>query len=195
MSTDKRLVAAAAALLDAGGEDAVTLRAVAQASGVSHNAPYKHFESRNALLAAVAMADFAKLRDGFRKVRGSTRSPTAKLMKGLHVMLDFSYKHRARYSILFNNPNIAAATGELKQTAGGAFQEFVGIVEACQAAGALPDAPGTTVASLLFATMQGLISIESNGGMHAEKGLHGVEESLKSWIELIAPKSVRPSGK
>ena len=61
MKTDQRLIAAAASLLDSGGEAAVTLRAVALAVGVSHNAPYKHFEDRNALLAAVAIQDFIML--------------------------------------------------------------------------------------------------------------------------------------
>ena len=187
MSTDKRLIAAATALLDSGGEDAVTLRAVAQASGVSHNAPYKHFENRDALLAAVAIADFAMLKKAFERTRESTGSPTKKLMKGLRVMLDFSHKHRARYGLLFNNSSIAAATGELKKIAGGAFYEFVEIVKECQAAGKLPDAPGSTVASLLFATMHGLIAIESNGGMHSEKGLNGIESSLKVLITLITP--------
>jgi AcrR family transcriptional regulator len=186
MSTDKRLIAAATALLDSGGEHAVTLRAVAQASGVSHNAPYKHFENRDALLAAVAIEDFAALGRAFTNAKKSKQSPTKKLMKGLRVMLDFSYKHRARYELLFSNPSIAAATGELKKTAGGAFYEFVEIVKECQAAGELPDVPGATVASLLFATMHGLIAIESSGGMHAEKGLNGVEGSLKLLIELIA---------
>ena len=56
MNTSERLVTAAAELLDAGGEAAVTLRAVGSAIGVSHNAPYKHFVSRDDLLAAVATA-------------------------------------------------------------------------------------------------------------------------------------------
>ena len=42
-STRDQLVAAAARLLDEGGPEAVTLRAVAQAVGVSHHAPYRHF--------------------------------------------------------------------------------------------------------------------------------------------------------
>lgn len=81
LSTDRRLVAAATALLDSGGEAAVTLRAVAQASNVSHNAPCKHFESRDALLAAVAMADFAMHQRAFQRVRESSASPAVKLTK------------------------------------------------------------------------------------------------------------------
>jgi len=40
------LIIAATALLDSGGEGAVTLRTVDHASGIPHNARYKHFESR-----------------------------------------------------------------------------------------------------------------------------------------------------
>ena len=46
MTMDRRLIIAAIALLDSGGEGAVTLRTVGHASGIPHNAPYKHFESR-----------------------------------------------------------------------------------------------------------------------------------------------------
>jgi AcrR family transcriptional regulator len=54
MTTHKKLIAAAKRLLDTGGDQAVTLRAVGHACGISHNAPYKHFKNRDALLAAVA---------------------------------------------------------------------------------------------------------------------------------------------
>jgi ribonuclease BN (tRNA processing enzyme) len=47
VNTREKLVTEAARLLDAGGDAAVTLRAVAQAVGVSHNAPYRHFEDRS----------------------------------------------------------------------------------------------------------------------------------------------------
>ena len=56
MASDTRdtLVAVAAQLLDEGGPEAVTLREVGHRAGVSHNAPYKHFADKEALLAAVA---------------------------------------------------------------------------------------------------------------------------------------------
>ena len=46
MTKDRRLIIAATALLDSGGEGAVTLRTVGHASGIPHHAPCKHFESR-----------------------------------------------------------------------------------------------------------------------------------------------------
>jgi AcrR family transcriptional regulator len=46
MTKNRRLIVAATALLDSGGEGAVTLRTVARDSGITHDAPCKHFESR-----------------------------------------------------------------------------------------------------------------------------------------------------
>lgn len=187
MTTDKRLIAAALALLDSGGENAVTLRAVGHASEVSHNAPYKHFKSRDALLAAVATADFVMLTEAFRSVRSSPAEPAAKLMNALKVVTDFSVEHPARYRLLFNNPAIAAHKGDLEKTALSAFGEFLTIVQECQAAKMLPDVPNTTLAGLLFATMHGLIVLEASGRMHPEKGLSGVESSLEMLVHLLDP--------
>ena len=187
MTTDKKLVAAAAALLDSAGEKAVTLRAVGHACGVSHNAPYKHFESRDALLAAVATADFVWLRQAFHTIGQSTARPTAKLMDALALVVSYSVEHPARYHLLFSNPGIAAQEGELKKTALAAYDEFTTIVAECQAARALPAASKNALASLLQATMHGLIALEASGRMHPEKGLKGVGDSLKLLVRLLSP--------
>ena len=188
MTTDKRLIAAALALLDSGGENAVTLRAVGYASDVSHNAPYKHFKSRDALMAAVATADFVMLAEAFRSVRESVAEPASKLMKALKVVIDFSVEHPARYRLLFNSPAIAAQKGELERTAFAAFNEFVAVVGECQAAKVLPSVPHATLAGLLFATMHGLIALEASGRMHPEKGLSGVEVGLETLVRLLNPR-------
>jgi AcrR family transcriptional regulator len=190
MTTDKKLVAAAKRLLDTGGDEAVTLRAVGHACGISHNAPYKHFKNRDALLAAVATADFILLTDAFRKARISAEKPTAKLTRTLKVLVDFSKKHPARYHLLFSTPSIAAQHGELKKAAVDAFAEVVGIVGECQSLGELPQAPGATIALLLFATAHGLIAIEANGGLHPEKGLAGAAHGLEFLVQLLSRKSL-----
>ena len=95
----------------------MTLRAVGHASGISHNAPYKHFKNRDALMAAVATADFVLLSEAFRSVRQSSAQPGAMLMNALKVVIDFSVEHPARYRLLFSNPAIAAQKGDLERTA------------------------------------------------------------------------------
>ncbi len=187
MTTDKRLIEAAAKLLDAGGEEAVTLRAVGHAAGVSHNAPYKHFANRSALLAAVAMVSFADLTKAMATIRRSARTPTAKLMAILDLLISYSREHPARYRLLFNNPETAAAGGELKVKAVETFEQFRSIVQECQQANDLPDAPSDTLASLIFATVHGLLAIEANGQLHPEKGLSSVRGSMEILLALLAP--------
>ena len=57
----KTLLDAAVALIGEVGPRAFTLREVARRAGVSHNAPYRHFASKDELLAAVAAEGFDRL--------------------------------------------------------------------------------------------------------------------------------------
>jgi len=75
----RALLAAGLSLLEKRGPAQVSLREVARVAGVSHNAPYRHFDSREALLAAlaadgfealgVAMEQAAEGRTGFERLR------------------------------------------------------------------------------------------------------------------------------
>ena len=56
------LLCAGRALLELEGLTALSLRAVAKRAGVSHAAPYRHFASREALLAELAVEGFVELR-------------------------------------------------------------------------------------------------------------------------------------
>lgn len=186
MNTADRLVAAAAELLDAGGESAVTLRAVGAAIGVSHNAPYKHFASRDDLLAAVATADFATIAGAWRQIRGSAEDPVKRLLAALDVVVRFSREHPARYRLLFNSPAIAALGGRLGEAADEALAEFAGIVEDGQAAGAFPAATSSDLAVLLFATAHGLIDADASGRLRPKTGWTEIGTGLQILIRLIS---------
>lgn len=55
------LVYAGVEILTEGGTEELTLRAVARRAGVSHSAPYRHFESKEQLLGAIAAEGFRLL--------------------------------------------------------------------------------------------------------------------------------------
>lgn len=57
------LVAEARRMVERGGPDSVSLRAVAKAAGVSAAAPYHHFKDKHALLEAVAADGFKAFRE------------------------------------------------------------------------------------------------------------------------------------
>ena len=186
-TTGYKLVEAAAALLDRGGDAAVTLRAVAQAVGVSHNTPYRHFADRAALLAAVAERDFAGLTDTFDAIDRSRRQPLAKVKDALDAFVVYGETYPARYRLLFSDPDIASRGGGLEAAAMRSFAAFAKIIKGAQADGHLPASmPTATLTGLVFATVHGLLDLQAGGRMREEKGLSKAAAGVAVLLELIA---------
>lgn len=57
----ERVIAGAVALIESEGLGALSMREVARRAGVSHQAPYRHFADREAIMAAVAEEGFVEL--------------------------------------------------------------------------------------------------------------------------------------
>ena len=90
------LIRSAGKILEKEGLDALSLREVARQAGVSHNAPYRHFAEREALLAALA----AK---GFEMLAQAQQAAAAK--GGLRAMGEayvlFALEHPQRFRLMF----------------------------------------------------------------------------------------------
>ena len=185
MSTREKLVTEAALLLDAGGDTAVTLRAVAHAVGVSHNAPYRHFKDRSALLAAIAERDFGMLAGVFDQSREAGGQPVERLKGALDVFVGYGRDYPARYRLLFSDPEVGATGGTLEAAALGAFMGFARLVEDAQAARTLVAIPARELAGLIYATAHGLIDLQAGGRMREQKGLTTPEESMALLLTLL----------
>ncbi len=185
--TKDRLVVAAAALLDQGGQAAVTLRAVAEAVGVSHNAPYRHFTDRNALMAAVAERDFRTLGDGFREAGASAGAEPPLRIAG-QVLIAYARAHPARYRLLFSDPDIASGGGTLVPAAFDAFMAFSATVRHGQARGELPALDTVRLTDLIYATLHGAIDLELGGRAMDREGLGSIEATFDILLALLQRK-------
>ena len=107
----RALVHAAAELLREGGQDALTLRAVARRSGVSHSAPYRHFSDRAALLSAVAAHAFADL---VACIHAAPPSPEAAATEIVRFALDAPERYRLMSDTLASGQS--AVLGALERT-------------------------------------------------------------------------------
>lgn len=190
MTTRDSLVTEAARLLDAGGESAVTLRAVGHAVGVSHNAPYRHFKSRSALLAAIAERDFQMLTMQFEQVRTGRGAPLERVQRALGLFIQYGGDNPARYRLLFSDPAIGAAEGSLEAAALGAFTAFAALIEDCQKAGALPPGPTLALAGLVYAATHGLVDLAAGGRIREQKGLYGPEQGVSLLLTLLGGTNV-----
>lgn len=96
-------VAEALAIIAEVGLEGLSLREVARRLGVSHQAPYKHFPSRDHLLAEVVartFADFATHLDS----RPSHDDPAQDLAGMGYAYLDYASRHRLEYRLMFGTP-------------------------------------------------------------------------------------------
>lgn len=155
------LVEAAARLLDEGGVEGVTLREVGRMAGVSHNAPYKHFASKQALLAAIAARDLARERDAIAAQTTPATPPEQALRVVLRHYADWALHYPARFKLAFGAWQ--AASPELDQAAHEAQALLTGIVAAAQEAGALPAGDPVRLAALVRALAHGAADLASAG--------------------------------
>ncbi|RJG11801.1 TetR/AcrR family transcriptional regulator [Massilia cavernae] len=97
----QELVDSAVELLHSEGEEALTLRAVARAAGVSQTAPYRHFSDRGALLAAVAETGFSKLDERCEHALSISGGPRDRLHRLGKAYVQFARDEPALYRLMF----------------------------------------------------------------------------------------------
>ena len=156
--TRDALVEAAAQLLDEGGPRAITLREVGHRAGVSHNAPYKHFSDKEALLAAVAARELARLN---AELAAAVRPPDEALRSVLHGYVTWAMTHPMRFRLVFGP--WSTESGELSAAADSARATLIELVAAEQRAGRLPGADPERLAALLQAHAHGAIALTLAG--------------------------------
>lgn len=97
------LIEAAEGILRDAGAWSFTLREVARAAGVSHNAPYNHFSDRTALLAAVAARAFDRLGAALdREIAGSGPDLDARIEAAAVAYVGFGVAEPAAFRLMFS---------------------------------------------------------------------------------------------
>jgi len=116
------LDAALALVARRGGTGEVTLREAARRAGVSHNAPYRHFVDKNALLAAVATEGFGELARALRDARLGIGDDEERFVRTGLAYLRFVHERRSHVAVMFGTEIAKSRTAELQAAANEAFQ-------------------------------------------------------------------------
>jgi len=183
-SARNAILDAAAELLDSVGPDGVTLRAVGERAGVSHNAPYKHFRDKEALLAAVAVREFAARRDAMQQLVAQAERPLDALRALAHDHVAWATANPNRFHLLFGS--WSRHDDALAEAAGTTRLSFVGIVRNVRDQVAGWPAHDERVAALLMATAHGAIDLALGGHLAADgKGEADPTDLVDDLIDLL----------
>ena len=107
------LRANARALLEEEGLAGLSLRSVARRAGVSHTAPYRHYASREALLADIACEGIAELRAELAQSAVAPADKSERIVRFATVYLRFAVRHPGLIRLIFGAEfrNRASFTG------------------------------------------------------------------------------------
>jgi len=152
------LIVAARQALETMPPEAITLKSLAARLGVSQPAPYRHFHSREALLAAVAADGFERFRT--QLTQAAANAPDGgKFEAGCLAYLVFGHANMGVYRLMFASRLVpTSGDGPLGQAAAAAFNFLVDGL-----AHRVPPKRVHAMAVWVWSTLHGLVMLEAEG--------------------------------
>lgn len=192
------LLQAAVRTIERQGIDALTLRAVGAAVGVSRTALYRHFRDKDSLLAAVAAQGFRTLHSGLVEAwEHGGRAMAAFKAMGL-AYIAFGVAHPSHYQVMFGGhlPG-GAGDGDLGEAGSAAFRALLDPLVELQQAGLIRRDDPVTQARFVWATVHGvaMLLIAGTLGPHVASGNlpEYVVDRLGAGLAPAAPRT-KPTG-
>jgi AcrR family transcriptional regulator len=158
------LVAAALQIIDREGPAALTLRAVAARLGVSAPATYRHFASKEGLLAAVAAEGFASLLERARAAMAAAGdAPVERYLSVAATYVRFGLEHAAHFQVMYGPRPAEFEVGVVAAAGREAFKLFLGTIIDCQRAGVAAPGDPVRVAVEAWSYAHGLVMLHLHG--------------------------------
>ena len=183
-ATRRALLDEAAALIDRGGPDAVTLREVGAGVGVSRGAPYRHFADKESLLVAVAAEGWERIGDRMADLRsGSRRSPTDTLRAALRDVIAVSRRQPHLYQLMFTTP--AGDPTAVVRAAERMCDEFGAIVAAV-----VGEEDAQRCSAILLTGVHGAAGLEASGLLNTDKWQTTAGDLIDMLLAMVSGDSV-----
>lgn len=152
---------AALASIAAHGTEKLSLRALAREAGVSPTAPYRHFPSKQSLLAALAEEGFHELRARFDAVAAAPHPDLEQRLLALGVAyVEFALEHPTTYELMFGRVLGDFSPFRSLQEAGeGCYLVLYRILAEGLSPDASPPLSATRLGGVVWAAVHGVASL------------------------------------
>jgi AcrR family transcriptional regulator len=144
------------------GVEALSLRELARAVGVSHAAPRRHFPDRQALLDALAVEGFARLESGLRRAAeqdGADHAFEPTLQRCAHAYVGFATDDAALLELMFAGKHTEGVEAAAEQ----AFTPMLELILRGQEEGMFERGDPERVGLLLLSSLHGIASLQGAG--------------------------------
>jgi AcrR family transcriptional regulator len=149
--------AAARLMAERGSEEAVSIRAIADAVGVTPPSIYLHFADKDELIVAVCDDRFAAIESLMTSVAADATSPLDEVCRRGAAYIRFGLDNPEHYRILMMTTGRPTDPAKVSEWA--ALQHMIDAVERCMDAGQIRRADPLIVTLGLWAAVHGLTSL------------------------------------
>src|ERR1700760_4394389 len=175
------------------GIDALSLRDLARAAGVSHGAPRSHFIDRNALLDALAERGFIRLADEVREAASQAPEGYAAVLHAAGVAyLAFALREPALHDLMF-----AAKAGAPSQSVSAAAERLFATLTAVMStgveAGAYEARDVGRLTLLLGTTIQGISAFIASRRITVPQGEALLDDAITLFIAGASALALPPA--
>jgi AcrR family transcriptional regulator len=158
------LLEAAEQALENGGLPGMSLRELSRELGVTHASPRRHFADKQDLIDALARRGFERMDAVLgRAAANKGHNFKTRLTKFARAYVAFALKHPALSALMFDAKHRPGAPKELLQAGDRAFSHGHALLAEGQASGDIVAGDPHRLALVAYASLQGLISISTNG--------------------------------
>ncbi|MBA3653434.1 MAG: TetR/AcrR family transcriptional regulator [Actinobacteria bacterium] len=156
---DEILVAAARVLAESGSEQAMSIRAVADAAGVTPPSIYMHFADKTDLVYAVCERNFTELDAYVESQLAGVDDPSERLALRGRAYIGFGLDHAEQYRVLFMTTEFPEHYTPEKMSEMAGYQHLVDNVRECMHAGTIATDDPEVVSVGLWALVHGITSL------------------------------------
>ncbi|MDA9258608.1 TetR/AcrR family transcriptional regulator [Gammaproteobacteria bacterium] len=122
----EELISSACIVCEADGHDRMSLRSIAKEAKVSQTAPYRHFKTKESLLAEVSTRGFTELKEILQNANTKkTLSTRDRFLEMGQTYIEFGLSKRNTYDLMHSPVIDKTQFPELLNSAVGAFEELV----------------------------------------------------------------------
>jgi AcrR family transcriptional regulator len=159
------LLSAAVTLIGEVGPRAFTLREVARRAGVSHNAPYRHFVSKDELLAEVAAEGFDRLAASMQKSMARATSPRERLQECGCGYVAFALRWPQHFLVMFDLPQVPLRHEKSQAAGQNAFAVLQECIAAAHQSGDLPAGDLLPLSWMAWSLVHGIAKLAISGNL------------------------------
>ncbi len=161
------LINAAKQILQESGLAGLSMRKLAEVTGVSRTAPYHHFSDKNALLCAIAEEGFQQQDRLLEELSSNVTDNHQKLFERFVLAyVHFAASNPQQYDLMYGSQiwRSGQPSQQLEQAAKASFKRWVNEISQLQAMGILQqNVPALRLSQVTWATLHGLCRLLNDG--------------------------------